>query len=318
MFNREDFYLGLGNIFQNCSISNCYTTSDKTLKPIEQFDAILFHGVEYDIYADFVPTNRSSNQIYIFSSQESPQHTRDLSGFKENFYNWTMTYRLDSDISRAYGFINKIPRNYKLPKKEEIENRPKKIVWLVSNCATKSGRSILYKKLRKYIDIDVFGKCGNRTFCTKDDPVGCYDYLEKNYKFYLSFENSICEDYITEKMYNILDRNLVPIVYGGANYSKLAPPNSVIDVTDFKTVKQLASFLKRLDNNTEEYLKYFEWKKDYTIDRTLNVPLCTLCAKLHQQPIGHKVYKNIGKWWAGDNKNKCKNYYNLPSILFTN
>lgn len=57
--------------------------------------------------------------------------------------------------------------------------------------------------------------------------------LGKNYKFYLSFENSLCDDYVTEKFYNALLYNTVPIVFGGANYSKLAPKNSYIDVRNF-------------------------------------------------------------------------------------
>lgn len=37
--------------------------------------------------------------------------------------------------------------------------------------------------------------------------------LEKDYKFYLAFENSNCRDYITEKAYsNALMRNILPIV----------------------------------------------------------------------------------------------------------
>lgn len=57
--------------------------------------------------------------------------------------------------------------------------------------------------------------------------------LERDYKFYLSFENSICRDYVTEKFYNALLFKTVPIVYGGANYSAVAPKGSYINVRDF-------------------------------------------------------------------------------------
>jgi hypothetical protein len=31
-----------------------------------------------------------------------------------------------------------------------------------------------------------------------------------------SFENSVCDDYVTEKLFKILPFDVVPIVYGGA------------------------------------------------------------------------------------------------------
>lgn len=60
--------------------------------------------------------------------------------------------------------------------------------------------------------------------------------IENNYKFYLAFENSICRDYVTEKLYNSLLFSTVPIVYGGADYDAIGlPPNSYIDVRNFKS-----------------------------------------------------------------------------------
>ena len=63
--------------------------------------------------------------------------------------------------------------------------------------------------------------------------------LERDYKFYLSFENSICRDYVTEKFYNPLLYSTVPVVYGGADYDSIgAPFNSYIDVRNFTSGKQ--------------------------------------------------------------------------------
>ena len=46
----------------------------------------------------------------------------------------------------------------------------------------------------------------------------------KSYKFYLSLENALCHDYITEKFYLAIQAGALPIVYGGgskADYSKV-------------------------------------------------------------------------------------------------
>ena len=58
--------------------------------------------------------------------------------------------------------------------------------------------------------------------------------MERDYKFYLAFENSICRDYATEKFYILLLFSTVPIVYGGADYEVIgAPLHSYIDVRNF-------------------------------------------------------------------------------------
>ncbi len=54
--------------------------------------------------------------------------------------------------------------------------------------------------------------------------------VEANYKFYLSFENSYCRDYITEKFWKVLKYQVVPIVMGAGDYSLYAPKKSYINV----------------------------------------------------------------------------------------
>ena len=56
------------------------------------------------------------------------------------------------------------------------------------------------KELAKHVQVDVFGKCGNLE-CNKDFKEKCYDMLSSDYKFYLAFENSNCDSYITEKLF---------------------------------------------------------------------------------------------------------------------
>ncbi len=43
----------------------------------------------------------------------------------------------------------------------------------------------------------------------------CLHQIGKEYKFYLAFEQVLCEDYVTEKFWNALSRRVVPIVMGG-------------------------------------------------------------------------------------------------------
>jgi alpha-1,3-fucosyltransferase len=58
---------------------------------------------------------------------------------------------------------------------------------MASNCGSKSLREEFVKDLGQYIPVDVYGKCGSLT-CPK--KVDCREYIAKDYKFYLAFENS--------------------------------------------------------------------------------------------------------------------------------
>lgn len=135
--------------------------------------------------------------------------------------------------------------------------------------------------------------------------------LNKDYKFYLAFENSNCRDYITEKFFknslgtNSEDLNIVPIVMGGHphDYKRVAPENSYIHVDQFRSPAELASYLKMLDANDELYNRFFEWKATPRKGEFINTYFwCRICALLHAPPDHqkkiNKSYRNFGQWWG--------------------
>ncbi|KXJ28465.1 Glycoprotein 3-alpha-L-fucosyltransferase A [Exaiptasia diaphana] len=157
------------------------------------------------------------------------------------------------------------------------------VAWISSNCRDSFGRFSLVKNLSKYIQVDIFGKCGlNRC------PMGIHKLQSpdcslklRKYRFYLAFENSRCVDYITEKYWqNALDNELVPVVMGGADYENIAVPGSYINVNDFESVKQLADYLMHLAANADDYNNYFKWKTRFKLD-TPYLHGCSICAALN-------------------------------------
>ena len=77
---------------------------------VDKFDAILFNQRTIFLPGD-VPRRRHPRQYYVHWSMESPvwrykDHTRlmDLN----HFFNWSMSYRLDSHFTVPYGSITKI------------------------------------------------------------------------------------------------------------------------------------------------------------------------------------------------------------------
>jgi len=243
----------------------CVMTYDS--KAIEIADVVVFHCAELSNDATRMPhASRNSNQVWIWYCLEPPWNTRyvfrkTLHNF-DYIFNWTMTYRLDSDIWMGYtdlslAFTNKST----IDSLSEVWNKKTADfdgAWVVSNCAA-SKRNKLIDELKDSINIMVYGKCAGNYLCRSD----CMHEQLSKYKFYFSFKNSECKDYITEKFWtNALASNAVPVVLGGKNredYEKIAPPNSFIHVNYFLSVKDLGVFLKNVSKSKEKYLKFLYW-----------------------------------------------------------
>lgn len=90
------------------------------------------------------------------------------------------------------------------------------MAWIVSRCKSDSKREDFVAELQKYIDVDVYGRCGPLR-CTRGNGSDSCQARIKDYHFYLAFENSFCPDYVTEKLYKVLameDRPPIPVVLG--------------------------------------------------------------------------------------------------------
>ncbi len=56
---------------------------------------------------------------------------------------------------------------------------------------------------------------------------------------------------------------MVPIVLGAykEDYISTLPPHSYINVDDFRLIRELAAYLKYLDQNDTAYAAYFAWRQ---------------------------------------------------------
>ncbi|RCN47046.1 fucosyl transferase [Ancylostoma caninum] len=176
--------------------------------------------------------------------------------------------------------------------------------WFVSHCSTNSKREKYVEQLQEHFPVDVYGSCG-----TLKCPRGgaCENMLDEQYHFYIAFENSICKDYITEKLWNQgYGRDIVPIVMKRAVVEQLVPPKSFIAADDFNTTKELATYLHYLMRNKSAYAEYFEWRRDYKVvfldgshHDTLERPwgFCQICRLLWEQPRPIFSIPNFNDWW---------------------
>ncbi|KAJ6657122.1 hypothetical protein lerEdw1_002868 [Lerista edwardsae] len=119
-----------------------------------------------------------------------------------------------------------------------------------------------------YIEVDSYGTCLHNRDLPEHlknpasmDSESFYKTLAQ-YKFALAFENAVCEDYITEKLWRPLMLGVVPVYYGSPSIADWLPSNkSAVLVTGFAHPKDLARYIKALDSNDREYEAYLEWKR---------------------------------------------------------
>ena len=136
--------------------------------------------------------------------------------------------------------------------------------------------------------------------------------VEQEYMFYLSFENSLCKDYITEKFYNAMNHSVVAVTLGGAlngdhnDYEDAAgaPRHSFIDVLrGYPDPAKLAAYLKSLRAKPSLYAEYFWWKDFYrTGDQSPMNQYCDVCKRLHTMGNQKQVVEHLDKWWVYDAK----------------
>ena len=207
------------------------------------------------------------------------------------------------------------------------------VVWFVSHCNAYSGRDQIAKNLYESLNsmkrknllnstnliTSKYGRCGNRIIEKWSNDEN--QELSHN-KFYLSFENSKCPGYITEKLFKIINADMsenppVPIVMGAKKswYTMNLPPKSFIHVDDFASTYELARYLIFLNSNHTEYLKFLEWRKHYKKAQVDSIG-CQICKNLFEHSLSQQndtlVIRNFLDFW---NKAKCENKYTRDRTL---
>ncbi|CAH1790528.1 unnamed protein product [Owenia fusiformis] len=268
--------------FDKCEFSNC-----TYFKNIQLADAVLFHGFDIHSRNQIQGISRPNDQIWIYYSIESPYSDPIDQSALNGIFNWTCTYRSTSDIHMPYGYVTKKSIPLSNPSEIFLSKKTKLAVIASSHCGTiPSGRWEYIAELQKYMSIDVFGKCGKTPTCGRFD---CVQQFAKEYKFYLSFENAKCKEYITEKLFlNAYLSNMVPIVLGGytrQDYERIAPPDSFIYSGDYKNASILAAYIQSLDKDDSKYLDYFKWRQYYDVTSASDNPACLLCKALHNKKL---------------------------------
>ncbi|CAL2042589.1 unnamed protein product [Caenorhabditis brenneri] len=297
-------------IQRHCSITN-------NVSLLATSDAVFFHSRDFS--EETLPQyaiNRQLHTPYVLMTQESPHHSY-LKKYN-NYFNWTMTYRKDSDVHFPYGALVERKESARINYTEIWRSKTKEALWLNANSMSHNQRTQLVKKLKeKGMDIDLMGPAHKNV--PRDCPRSklyedCNIKLHSPYKFYIAFENSNCEGYVTEKFWGKAGFfNMIPIVMSRKIYREIGIPDSMyISIDDFPNLDQFVAHVKNVSNNETEYLKFHKWREDYRIIdiNEEDYGYCQLCRKLmdlpQKEPVAPKSYEDMSAWHGLSN---CDNSF---------
>lgn len=237
-------------VSRNCTFQNCFITTNRSyFNNLLDVDVLLFNAAHLsrDYYELDLPLNRSERQLYVLVGFE-PAWSYPIPAYYNDFFNLTWTYKLASDVVHPY-FVVKNSRNEVIgPRKnmnwlnvtamaptdklivQKLRDKRTAATW-ITNCVpiTRDGNDFIHRlniELSKYErKIDIYGKWGNVDCNEKlgemnEAVTKYYEEIESNYYFYMAFESITSEDYVTETVLDGLNHFAVPVVYGGANYTR--------------------------------------------------------------------------------------------------
>ena len=242
---------------------HCEFTDD--LSRIDEADALWFHGPSIRRLP-----NKKPDQKWIVMSMESDRNYPFLRNEEAmGLFDISMTYRLDSDVpcvypnTLTYGTLLEPPRPI-----AEKKNHAAPGIYIASNPVPE--RDAYVAELMQHIAIDSPGRCLNNISINGfDNRPGSWtrngfdDVMQTiaRYKFYITFENSVSEDYVTERVLMAWACGTVPVYRGAPNIREFAPgPHCLINADDHASAAELAMYLKELDNDDNAYLNYLDWK----------------------------------------------------------
>ena len=215
-------------------------------------------------------------------------------------YDIKVSYRRDSSIPVPYMCINNLALRLVEMGQPDVPVGRKQTASFISNCI--KWRVDYVAEMMKIVHIDQWGACLKNTVGDFSKTRWSYhensklEFMEKHsYKYLISFENTVDDDYITEKVYHGYLTRTIPIYYGDKSVFDVVPGNHTLIYANDYTPKELAELMKRIDSNDTLYAQYFaNW--DLSKMRRLHEKYCSeffMCA------ICRRVWKSLSEQKCG-------------------
>ena len=289
--------------YSKCENTQC-VVSDRR-KDTVKAHMVIFHAPTHNKNGPRFPSRKNPGQIYTIINMEQPGYTslgiaQKMAHLRKHF-DLTATYNAGSkypgtsvvNMPLSYYPLNILPvaEVLKPPALSFAEKNGYDTdaiaVTFISNCkaAGASERTAYITELMKHMSIHNYGGC----LKNREEPEFPNDpkwpnqrrsrkvKITTHYKFILAFENAAVPDYVSEKVFEALFAGVVPVYRGAPEIANYMPGNdSFINANDLSP-KQLATKLKALASNEEDYNKYFQFKKKSLITRFTDMAAQSYC-----------------------------------------
>lgn len=171
------------------------------------------------------------------------------------------------DFSFSFAYIENNPRHYRLPNwifygdpseltsnKNDLEQifseKSRFCNMIVSNPYSKK-RIRFFEKLSEYKKVDSGGRYRNNI----GSPVDNKREFIRKYKFTIAFENSSAPGYTTEKLFEPMLENTIPIYWGDPLVNRDFNPRSFLNYHDYGSDEALIDQIIALDQDDNRYFQ---------------------------------------------------------------
>lgn len=208
-------------------------------------------------------------------------HSKNLSKYFKKVFTWN-----DNLVDNSKFLKILWPQQVEWATVESIPFSDKKLIVNISANKFSTSHFELYserRKIIKYLDkyhsdqFDLYGFGWNqptnlfqkiaplfyKSYNTYRGIAGDKGQIFSKYKFGIVYDNAKIPGYVTEKIFDCLRSNCIPIYLGAPNISEILPSDLYIDRRNFKSNRDLLDFLLKIDE--DEYLSYILRIKKYLL-----------------------------------------------------
>ena len=203
---------------------------------------------------DHLYWNKNINQFKkVFTYQRKRVDNKHIFNFAIPYYFKYKVFNVDEAMAQKNVLIAQIAGNHYYDNRFLYHERRKDTVWLLENTHDQyklygNGWNKLEKELsdkgKKEFKSVYQGYIPN-----KQDAV-------KPAKFVLAYENASSDDYVTEKIFDVMVGGSVPVYLGAPNITEYVPADCFIDRKKFKSMAELYTYLSTMPGDV--YKGYLE------------------------------------------------------------